>query len=283
MAARSQTPVQDAYGSIPHPNDPILINKGYGPRSSSRPNSWVAGSSSYPAHGTLADPSPIPHNARFREELDPTSQRASLDGSAVGMQRSASLMSRGSRSATPSRSSTLRKKSSLNKRGSVRRSGSKRSMRAGSVRSLNLGDKEKYGVDGDDSNSAFYVPIPTTGTPTDTLANRFQGMICCPSISWRELREGPVANPFYSLAQVREGAHRLLQGTSKVLRGKVQTIVLRLGCHAQHVSPAILPPVRWSFRCHRNHPGLPSSSLLGGEQSGRGGKRGHQTAHKPKK
>lgn len=50
-------------------------------------------------------------------------------------------------------------------------------MRAGSVRSLNLGDREKYGAEGaDDVNSAFAVPIPTDGNPTDALANRFQGV-----------------------------------------------------------------------------------------------------------
>lgn len=54
----------------------------------------------------------------------------------------------------------------------MRRSGSKKSMRAGSVRSL---DRERYGADGvDDINSAFAVPIPTDGNPTEALANRFQ-------------------------------------------------------------------------------------------------------------
>lgn len=51
-------------------------------------------------------------------------------------------------------------------------------MRAGSVRSLSLGDREKYHSEGvDDVNSAFMVPIPTTGNPTEVLANRFQGMV----------------------------------------------------------------------------------------------------------
>lgn len=59
----------------------------------------------------------------------------------------------------------------------MRRSGSKRSLRAGSVRSLVLGDKEKYSVDGaEDQNSAFYIPVPTNGNPTEVLADRFQGM-----------------------------------------------------------------------------------------------------------
>ncbi|GKZ21088.1 hypothetical protein AbraIFM66951_002479 [Aspergillus brasiliensis] len=172
MAVRSQTPVQDTYGSIPHHPD-LLLNRGYSTRSSSRPNSIVAGTSGYLAHGANPEaPTSHPFNGRFHEEFDVASQRDSMDGP-PNMQRSVSQMSQ-TRSATPTRSSTLKKKASLSKRGSMRRSGSKRSLRAGSVRSLVLGDKEKYGADGEDPNSAFYVPIPTNGSPTEVLANRFQ-------------------------------------------------------------------------------------------------------------
>ncbi|CAG8082243.1 unnamed protein product [Penicillium nalgiovense] len=53
-------------------------------------------------------------------------------------------------------------------------------MRAGSVRSLSLGDREKYHTDGsDDLNSAFMTPVPTNGNPTEVLANRFG--------AWRKL------------------------------------------------------------------------------------------------
>lgn len=179
MAVRSQTPVQDTYGSIPHHPD-LLLNRGYSTRSSSRPNSIVASTSGYLAHGANPEaPTSHPFNGRFHEEFDVASQRDSVvvDGPS-GMQRSASQMSQ-TRSATPTRTSTLKKKASLSKRGSMRRSGSKRSLRAGSVRSLVLGDKEKYGADGEDPNSAFYVPIPTNGSPTEVLANRFQCMSTC--------------------------------------------------------------------------------------------------------
>ncbi|PWY88486.1 hypothetical protein BO70DRAFT_286129 [Aspergillus heteromorphus CBS 117.55] len=174
MAVRSQTPVQDTYGAIPHHPD-LLLNRGYSTRSSSRPNSMIVTSSGYLPHGANAEPTSFAHNGRFHEEFDATSQRGSvvLDGpSSAGMQRSVSQMSQ-SRSATPTRSSTLKKKASLTKRGSMRRSSSKRSLRAGSVRSLVLGDKEKYGAD-EDPNSAFYIPVPTNGSPTEVLANRFQ-------------------------------------------------------------------------------------------------------------
>ncbi|RAL09569.1 SLM1 family PH domain-containing protein [Aspergillus homomorphus CBS 101889] len=180
MAVRSQTPVQDPYGTLPQHPDSLLNRGAYGARSSSRPNSFIASTSGYNVTNAT-DPAPLPYTGRFHEEFDAASQRGSvfMDGpSGAGMQRSASQMSQ-SRSATPTRSGTLRKKASLSKRSSMRRSGSKRSLRAGSVRSLVLGDKEKYGVDGEDPNSAFYIPVPTDGSPTEVLANRFQ--------SWRKI------------------------------------------------------------------------------------------------
>ncbi|KAJ5082844.1 hypothetical protein N7532_011887 [Penicillium argentinense] len=177
MAARPQTPVQDAY-SIPQ-TDPGILSRGYGPgRSSSRPSSYAGNASSF--HYGAVDQS-LPHNPRFREDFDTASHRSSIafDGPASGVQRSASQMSHG-RSPTPSRQGTLRKKASLSKKGSLRRNGSRRSLRAGSVRSLSLGDREKYNADGaEDVNSAFSVPIPTTGNPTEVLANRFQ--------AWRKI------------------------------------------------------------------------------------------------
>ncbi|KAJ5597578.1 hypothetical protein N7537_007662 [Penicillium hordei] len=178
MAARPQTPSQDAY-MIPHPNDPGVLSRGYGPHSTlSRPNSF-AGTSAYHYGSGALESSQVPHNPRFKEDFDTASHRSSVFDSPAGMQRSASTMSH-VRSTTPSRSSTLRKKASLSKKGSLRRNGSRRSMRAGSVRSLSLGDREKYGTDGsDDVNSAFVSPIPTNGNPTEVLANRFG--------AWRKL------------------------------------------------------------------------------------------------
>lgn len=174
MAARPQTPVQDAY-SIPHPNETGAMIRGYSNvRSSSRPNSYAGTGSAY--YSNFDHPPQLAHNPRFKEEFETASRRSSVlidgpSGGSAGPQRSASLMSPG-----PSRSGTLRKKASLSKKGSLRRNGSRRSMRAGSVRSLSLGDREKYHSEGvDDVNSAFVVPIPTTGNPTEVLANRFQG------------------------------------------------------------------------------------------------------------
>lgn len=76
-------------------------------------------------------------------------------------------------------------------------------MRAGSVRSLALGDREKYAVDGEeDVNSAFYIPVPTSGNPTEVLAERFQGMLSSPiTVTYINMLITPI-----SLAQSSQGS-----------------------------------------------------------------------------
>lgn len=140
-------------------------------------------SASTPGHP--ADPSsPLSHSAsqtqanggRFHEDFD-VSGRAStfLDGP---MQRSNSIVSQGD-TLIPSRGGTLKKKASLRKTGSLRRSSSRRSSRAGSVRSLALQPNE------DEAHSAFFSPVPTSGNPTEILANRFQ--------AWRKVLKDLIA------------------------------------------------------------------------------------------
>ena len=88
------------------------------------------------------------------------------------LHRSDSTMSR-SNTLTPSRGGTLKKKQSLKKSGSLKRSLSKTGSRPGSVRSLVL---DRHGAgESDEMNSAFFIPVPTSGNPTEILANRFQG------------------------------------------------------------------------------------------------------------
>ncbi|QGA16389.1 hypothetical protein EYB26_004056 [Talaromyces marneffei] len=174
-----QSPPHEGYGNIPYPNDPTQFSRGYGMSADSRPASYIA-NSIVPSDFSVAqptlgiNPSQSAYPSRFNEEID-LSQRGSsimMDGTNGGtsLQRSESQMSHNS--IAPSRSGTLKKKASLSRKGGLKRSSSRRSLRAGSVRSLNLGEREKYGSD--DPNSAFYVPIPTTGSPTEELANRFQ-------------------------------------------------------------------------------------------------------------
>jgi hypothetical protein len=183
MAARPLTPSHDNYGPAPNPTEPAHLSRGYGYHTGSRPNSYLASGSILPSdlnvgQGGMPDHSPLSHSARFHEDFSASRRGSSLLDSGVGgdLQRSDSQMSQ-SHTLTPSRGGTLRKKPSLSKKGSLRKSNSRKSSRAGSVRSLVLGEKEKYSsTGGEDANNAFYVPIPTTGSPTDILANRFQGM-----------------------------------------------------------------------------------------------------------
>ena len=136
------------------------------------------------ARGAPSEPPVLSQSAhpaqsgRFNEDLDTTRPASSAtpgEGFANNIDRSDSVMSQ-SQTLTPSRGGTLKKKNSLKKSGSIKRSGSRRSLAAGSVKSLALGDRDKY--EGSDLYSAFFTPVPTQGNPTEILANRFQGTNC---------------------------------------------------------------------------------------------------------
>ena len=161
--------------AVPPPSQSHL-ERGYGASSNSRsyliPATAAADFGSTPGNPVESSPlsqSVPPQNyGMFNEEWD-ASQRGSsiIDGP---MQRSNSVMSQGE-TLIPSRGGTLKKKASLRRAGSLKRSSSRRSSRAGSVRSLVL----QPGGDIDETHSAFYSPVPTSGNPTEILANRFQG------------------------------------------------------------------------------------------------------------
>ncbi|KPM40182.1 hypothetical protein AK830_g6362 [Neonectria ditissima] len=140
-------------------------------------------------HNSIAVPQPqYPQPVgRFTEEWG-ASQRGSsiVDGhhsSGANMQRSASVhsFSAGDDSQLPARSNTLKKKNSLRRNGSLKRSSSRRSMRAGSVKSLALQSTS----DPDEAHSAFHCPVPTSGNPTEVLTTRFQG--------WRKVLKDLIA------------------------------------------------------------------------------------------
>ncbi|KAI1135439.1 hypothetical protein F5Y05DRAFT_405899 [Hypoxylon sp. FL0543] len=138
---------------------------------------------------------------KFTEEWDasvrgssvtdgPTSQPNHYQHST--MQRSSSISSRPEvlttggdaasvHSISLSRGNTLKKKNSLRRSGSLKRSSSRRSMKAGSVRSLALQSSH----DSDEMHSAFYCPVPTSGSPTEVLSNRFQ--------AWRKVLKDLIA------------------------------------------------------------------------------------------
>ena len=127
------------------------------------------------------------HQAKFNEEWEASRRGSSIvDGARPHstMYRTNSYAGsvnglNGDGAASVSRSNTLKKKASLRRSGSLKRSGSRRSMKAGSVRSLALQPNPEQG----ETNSAFYCPVPTAGSPTEVLANRFQGKNSYPSAS----------------------------------------------------------------------------------------------------
>lgn len=113
--------------------------------------------------------------ARFTEEWD-ASQRGSSILRPGSVQRSASYSGHtagvtGDSAVSLSRGNTLKKKASLRRSAGLKRSGSRRSMKAGSVRSLAF----QSAVDQDETHNAFYCPVPTAANPTEALASRFQG------------------------------------------------------------------------------------------------------------
>ncbi|KAF9701598.1 hypothetical protein EKO04_000668 [Ascochyta lentis] len=155
---------------VPSIDDPSHISRGYG--DSSQPN---VGVNDFATSGGQHA-----RRGRFEEDFDARTRGSSvIDGDEVP-QRSASRASRASstlrdstlnQGATPSRSGTLKKKSSVKRSGSLKRSGSRKSMHAGSIRGVTIDDQE-HGYDREES--VFYTPVPTKGSPTDILADRFQ-------------------------------------------------------------------------------------------------------------
>lgn len=118
-------------------------------------------------------------NSNINSLANSRANTPSLDGNPTAatsnLNRSASSASTAyNRDTTPSRSGTLKKKASVSRKGSLRRSSSRRSTMAGSI--SGVGYAADGPSDGEEYTSAFYTPIPTSGSPTEILANRFQGM-----------------------------------------------------------------------------------------------------------
>lgn len=181
MGSRPQTPSHDGHGMQHSVADAHLPTRSLSTRS--QRNSYLeptAPAETDFAHsqGAPMESSPLGQSAGYNDPADMSYRDNSsiVDGAAEsGLRRSNSQMSQ-SQTLTPSRGGTLKKKASLKRGGSLKRSSSRRSSRAGSVRSLNLGEREKYNpAEGEEVNSAFFSPVPTSGSPTDLLANRFQG------------------------------------------------------------------------------------------------------------
>ncbi|KAF4556325.1 Hypothetical protein D9617_1g082010 [Elsinoe fawcettii] len=117
-----------------------------------------------------------PTTAQSFESGNKRTSSYAMDDSTGGLSRSASRASTTAGDGV-SRSNTLKKRNSLSRRTSLRRSGSRKSLKAGSIKGVVMGEGG-----GAEYNSAFITPIPTHGSPTEVLANRFQ--------AWRSFLKG---------------------------------------------------------------------------------------------
>ncbi|KAK4556506.1 phosphatidylinositol 4,5-bisphosphate-binding protein [Recurvomyces mirabilis] len=169
------------YGSAPGPSDSHM-GRGYGTHPGTGISDFAQGNPSAATVSPLSQQGQYPYPAgSYSEDYDgsQTDTSAVQDGTA-GINRSASTATTAVPAAAPSRSNTLRKKSSMKRVGSLKRSASRKSMTAGSIKSTSRG----MGSD-EDFNSIFHTPVPTQGSPTEVLANRFQ--------AWRQLLKSLIA------------------------------------------------------------------------------------------
>ncbi|CAK7210299.1 phosphatidylinositol 4,5-bisphosphate-binding protein [Sporothrix bragantina] len=187
-ASASQTNLPSSTVATGGRNSPFQGSRYYNGNSNSYDGASEVGAAGSSILGASAMASSYNHgagaastNGRFAENWD-ASQRGSsiVDGEGGGGAYSDGGVS-GTSTQLPTRGNTLKKKSSLRRGNSLHRSGSRRSMKAGSVRSLALQSRS----DADESQSAFYCPVPTRGNPTELLANRFQ--------AWRKILKDLIA------------------------------------------------------------------------------------------
>lgn len=168
---RPITPLASYNNPVPSIDDPSHLSRGYGGGSHLDVGVNDFANDQYGSSNPHEE-----RRGRFEETFDARTRGSSvLEGDRDVPQRSASRASRASstlnQGSAPSRSGTLKKKNSVKRSGSLKRSGSRKSMHAGSIRGVPLDDQEG-GYDREDS--VFYTPVPTKGSPTDVLADRFQ-------------------------------------------------------------------------------------------------------------
>lgn len=160
---------------------------------------------------------PLPHSSLHNQSTQPVENATVEHSESTTFEESdthhaTSTMSQ-SHTLTPSRGGTLKKRQSLSRKNSLKRSGSRKTE---SVKSLTFADD----VDGQASemNSAFFTPVPTSGSPTDILANRFQGRFRYAPYKECIQRARGLIGLFISLAQGAQRPYHLLSGHPKILR-----------------------------------------------------------------
>lgn len=174
------------YGNVPNPND-AHYDRGYG-NGASGVSDFATGNPSASMTSPLGQSlGQHGYGGQFHEDFDaaarPNSAISGTQGADINRSASSASTAVAHGQGVPSRNNTLKKKSSMRRStgatGSLKRSGSRKSLAAGSIKSVGGGNETE------DFNSAFYTPVPTHGSPTDILANRFQ--------SWRQLLKSLIA------------------------------------------------------------------------------------------
>lgn len=179
MTSRSQ----DQYDSIPAPKNPDHLKRGYGADSQVTSTGMTLGGREE-LHLSAVPGQPVQSSPLSRSvEHDDSRRRGDMDvGNNASSVRNGSALLQGQSmgdayTMTPSRGGTLKKRNSLSKKSSVKRSDSRRSTATDIMKGRIIDHEEKLVVgDEDNTNSAYYTPVPTSGTPTEVLANRFQGL-----------------------------------------------------------------------------------------------------------
>ncbi|KAL6709584.1 phosphatidylinositol 4,5-bisphosphate-binding protein [Coniothyrium glycines] len=184
--------------AVPGIDDPAHLSRGYG--SSSHLNTHVADHAATPGDAHSNE-----RLGRFEENFDARTRGSSVVHGDLPQRSSSRASSTLNQGAAPSRSGTLKKKGSVKRSASLKRSGSRRSMHAGSIRGVPIDDQER-GYDRQDS--VFYTPVPTKGSPTDVLADRFQ--------TWRKFLKDLIAY-FREVASSYEHRAKSLLKVSNVI------------------------------------------------------------------
>ena len=167
---------QSSYSSVPPPSD-AQLNQGYGSKEN-------VGGAVF-AQGQPDTTSPLSQSMNqstgvFHEDLGASQQDPSVtEDGPPPINRSHSSASTAVSGSGPARSNTLKKRNSIKRTGSLKRSSSKRGLNAGNIAGYGGMDSNK------EYNNALYTPIPTSGQPTEILANRFQ--------AWRQLLKSLIA------------------------------------------------------------------------------------------
>lgn len=166
MSSRPQTPRAAVAGEHVPSLAPSHLNRGYGSTNASRADLHNdATEVSDFARGDADDSAPTAGYAANQAPPLSPSEDADQDRSTSNATTAVA------RDGTVSHHNTLKKKGSVRRNPSLKRSSSRKSLKGGSVKGATPVDRS-----GDrEYNSAFFTPIPTTGTPTEILSNRFQG------------------------------------------------------------------------------------------------------------